>query len=154
MLLLLVFHLLLSCLFHAAVLEIFEVDISDNLQERGKKESCPCAMQENRPGFASGSQGTENKVKAVWFKFSVTCLAPLKNPGLDKPAVIFFWTQDSQITVVLQFLCVSFSFSVLPMWTCSIFAHVFLIIFYNKVKKLCILALMRRMSQTHCCKLL
>lgn len=50
MLLPLVFHLLLAHLFHAAVLEIFEVNISDNLQEHGKRESCPCAMQENRPG--------------------------------------------------------------------------------------------------------
>lgn len=107
------FHLLLSRLFHAAVLEIFEVNIWDDLQEHGKKESCPCAMQ-NRPGFASGKvqmrgpKGQKIKWRLRGSNF-VTSLAPQKNPGLDRPAVVFFQIQDSQKSIVLQFLCVSFS---------------------------------------------
>lgn len=80
-------------------------------------------------------------------------MAPVSNPRLDRPTVVFFQIQDSQEMLSFSsFMCPSVF--CLPMWTRSLCAHVFLIRFYNKVKELCILALMGRVAQPHCCKLL
>lgn len=98
---------------------------------------------------------TANMAKAVWFKFSATSLWRLHRvtPGLTDLLLFSFRSRTPKQHCPSVPSCV-LQFSVCPCGQAAFLLMFFLIMFYNKVKELCILALIGRVAQPHCCKLL
>lgn len=73
-------------------------------------------------GLLMDSKYGEDCVIQIFCHLFVT--APLSNPRLDRPTAVFVQIKDSQATLSFSsFMCPSV-FCV-PMWTSSLFAHVF-----------------------------